>query len=270
MKKVLFASVVAAILGVNLNAAIYATVNGQDVTDKDMRVLLRSMPGAKYEQLPPATQKKVLEQAIERKLLAQNAVKSGIESKPEFKKAIESIKSDLALELWMKKIFADMSVTEKEIKTFFNKNADKFVKPSRAKARHILVKTEKEAKAIINELKNLKGDALSKKFIELAKTKSTGPSGKSGGELGWFNKRQMVKPFSDAAFALKKGTMTMSPVKTQFGYHVIYLEDKEIGKKATLAEVKPQIENSLKMEKFRKKVAAKAKELKKGAKVTIK
>ncbi|MCF6173023.1 MAG: peptidylprolyl isomerase, partial [Campylobacteraceae bacterium] len=221
-------------------------------------------------QLPPATQKKVVEQAVERKLLAQNAVKSGIENEEEFKKALENIKSDLALELWMKKIFKNMSVTEKEIKDFFNKNADKFVKPSRAKARHILVKTQKEAQAIIDELKTLKGDALSKKFIELAKAKSTGPSGKSGGELGWFNKRQMVKPFSDAAFALKKGTITTTPVKTQFGYHVIYLENKEIGKKATLAEVKPQIENSLKMNKFRKKVAAKAKELKKGAKVTIK
>ncbi|NOX15102.1 MAG: peptidylprolyl isomerase [Epsilonproteobacteria bacterium] len=270
MKKVLFASIIVAIFGASLNATVYATVNGQNITDQDIRVLLKSMPGATYEKLPPATQKKVVEQAVERKLLAQNAVKSGIENEAEFKKALKNIKSDLALELWMKKIFKNMNVTEKEIKVFFNKNADKFVKPSRAKARHILVKTQKEAQAIIDKLKNLKGDALAKKFIELAKAKSTGPSGKNGGELGWFNKRQMVKPFSNAAFALKKGTITMTPVKTQFGYHIIYLENKEIGKKATLAEVKPQIENSLKMDKFRKKVAAKAKDLRKGAKVIIK
>jgi parvulin-like peptidyl-prolyl isomerase len=270
MKKIILASIIAAICGISLNAAVYATVNGQNVTDQDIKALLRNMRGAAYEQLPPATQKKVVEQAIERKLLAQNAIKSGIENDAAFKKALKKIKSDLALELWMKKVFANVSVTEKEIKKFFDKNAAKFVKPSRAKARHILVKTQKEAQEIINELKNLKGDALSKKFIELAKTKSTGPSGKSGGELGWFNKRQMVKPFSDAAFELEKGNITLKPVKTQFGYHIIYLENKEVGKKATLAEVKPQIENSLKMDKFRKKVSAQAKKLRKGAKVTIK
>ena len=270
MKKMMLAGLASAILGVSLNATVYATVNGKDVTDKDVKVLLRSMPGAKFEQLPPTTQKKVIQQAIERNLLAQNAIDSGIEKTSEFKKALSAIKSDLALELWMKKVYSGVKVDEKSIKDYYTKNASKFIKPSRAKARHILVKTKKEAEAIINELKSLKGDALSKKFIELAKARSTGPSGKDGGELGWFGKRQMVKPFSDAAFALNKGEVTKEPVKTQFGYHVILLENKEMGKKATLAEVKPQIEGALKMEKFRKKVAGIAKGLKKGAKITLK
>ncbi len=270
MKRVIFGSLVAMVLGVSLNATVYATVNGHNITDKDIKVLLRTMPGAKFEQLPPTTQKKVVKQAVERYLLAQNAIKSGIENSPEFKSALKDIKADLALELWMKKEYASVKVDEKSIKDYFKKNADKFVKPSRAKARHILLKTEKEAKDVISQLKGLKGDALSKKFIELAKAKSTGPSGKDGGELGWFAKRQMVKPFSDATFALNKGEITTKPVKTQFGYHVILLEDKEVGKKATLAEVKPQIENVLKMEIFRKKVSSIAKGLKKGAKVTIK
>jgi parvulin-like peptidyl-prolyl isomerase len=270
MKKIIFGSLVAMILGVSLNATVYATVNGHDITDQDIRALLRTMPGARYEQLPPTTQKKVLQQAIERYLLSQKAIKSGIEKDPEFKNALSKIKSDLALELWMKKEYKSVKVDEKAVKDYFKKNASKFVKPSRAKARHILLKTEKEAKDVIAQLKGLKGDALTKKFIELAKAKSTGPSGKDGGELGWFSKRQMVKPFSDAAFALKKGEITTKPVKTQFGYHVILLENKEIGKKATLAEVKPQIENALKMEAFRKKVSGIAKGLKKGAKITIK
>ena len=270
MKRVIFGSLITMVLGVSLNATVYATVNGHDVTDTDIKALLRTMPGAKFEQLPPATQKKVIQQAVERYLLAQKAIKSGIENDPEFKKALANIKSDLALELWMKKEYAGVKVDEKSIKEYFSKNAEKFVKPSRAKARHILLKTEKEAKDVISQLKGLKGDALTKKFIELAKAKSTGPSGKDGGELGWFGKRQMVKPFSDATFALNKGEITTKPVKTQFGYHVILLENKEVGKKATLAEVKPQIENALKMEAFRKKVSKIAKGLKKGAKVTIK
>ena len=270
MKKMVFGSLVAMILGVSLNATVYATVNGYDIKDQDIKVLMRSIPGATFEKLPPATQKKIVQQAIERHLLAQKAIKSGIENDPAYKKALEGIKSDLALELWMKKEYSSVNVDEKSIKDYYNKNSDKFIKPSRAKARHILVKTKKEAEDIIAQLKGLKGDALEKKFIELAKTKSTGPSGKNGGELGWFNKRQMVKPFSDATFALKKGEITTKPVKTQFGYHIILLEDKEIGKKATLAEVKPQIENALRMEKFRKKVSGIAKGLKKGAKITIK
>ena len=270
MKKIVLAGLASAILGVSLNATVYATVNGYDIKDQDIKVLMRSIPGAKFEQLPPATQKKIVQQAIERHLLAKKAIKSGIENDPGFKKALKGIKADLALELWMKKVYSNVKVDEKSVKDYFTKNADKFIKPSRAKARHILVKTKKEAEDIIAQLKGLKGAALTKKFIELAKAKSTGPSGKDGGKLGWFGKRQMVKPFSDATFALNKGEITKKPVKTQFGYHVILLEDKEIGKKATLAEVKPQIENALKMEKFRKKVTSIAKELKKGAKITIK
>ena len=270
MKKIVLGGLMAMVLGVSLNATVYATVNGYNIKDQDIKVLMRSIPGAKFEQLPPATQKKIVQQAIERHLLAKKAIKSGIENSSEFKKAIEGIKNDLALELWMKKEYSSVKVDEKSIKNYFKKNADKFIKPSRAKARHILLKTEKEAKDVISQLKGLKGDALTKKFTELAKTKSTGPSGKDGGQLGWFGKKQMVKPFSDATFALKKGEITLKPVKTQFGYHVILLENKEIGKKATLAEVKPQIENVLKMEKFRKKVTGIAKELKKGAKITIK
>ncbi len=270
MKKIIIGSIASAILGVSLNATVYATVNGENVTDQDVKALLRAIPGATFNQLPPQNQKKVIDQAIERKLLANEAVKSGIEKSAEFKRAIEAIKKDLALEFWMKKIYQDTTVSEKEIKKYFEDNADKFVKPSRAKARHILVKTEDEAKKIIDELKGLKGKALVDKFAELAKTKSVGPSGKDGGELGWFGQRQMVKPFSDATFALKKGEITKTPVKTQFGYHVILLEDKEVGKKATYEEVKPQIENAIKMDKFRKAVSAKAKKLRKNAKIELK
>ena len=270
MKKIIIGSIAAAVLGVSLNATVYATVNGENVTDQDVKALLRAIPGATFNQLPPQNQKKVIDQAIERKLLANEAVRSGIEKSAEFKKAIEAIKKDLALEFWMKKIYQDTKVSEKEIKKYFKDNADKFIKPSRAKARHILVKTEDEAKKIIDELKGLKGKALVDKFAELAKKKSIGPSGKDGGELGWFGQRQMVKPFSDATFALKKGEITKTPVKTQFGYHVILLEDKEVGKKATYEEVKPQIENAIKMDKFRKAVSAKAKKLRKNAKIELK
>jgi len=107
-----------------------------------------------------------------------------------------------------------------------------------AHARHILVKTEEEAKKIIEALKGLKGEALKKKFIELAKSKSTGPSGPQGGDLGTFTKGQMVPEFSKAVWALKPGEITTAPVKTQFGYHVIYLEDKKEAQPTPYEKVK--------------------------------
>lgn len=270
MKRVILGSLATVALSVSLNAAVYATVDGQDVTDKDVAGLLRAMPGVKYNQLQPAQQQKVIEQAIERKLLSKQAIKEGIEKDAEFKKALAAVKSDLALELWMKKVFSQVKVAQKDVKAYFDKNKDKFIKPETVKAKHIVVKTEDEAKAIIKELKGLKGEALTKKFVELAKAKSTGPSGKNGGDLGWFNRKQMVSAFSDAAFGQGKGEVTKTPVKTQFGYHVILTEDKKGGEKVKFDEAKVQIENGLKMETFRKNVAAKAKALKAKAKIVRK
>ncbi len=134
-------------------------------------------------------------------------------------------------------------------------------------ARHILVKDEKEAQAIIDSLKSLKGDALKTKFIEVAQTKSTGPSGPKGGDLGTFAKGQMVPEFSDAAWALEVGQITTKPVKTQFGYHVIFLEEKTPAKPVSYDEVKDKILTMLKQQQFTAKVGEIAKELKSKAKI---
>ncbi len=270
MRKVIIGSLATLALGVSLNAAVYATVNGSEVTDKDVANLMRAMPGQNFATLKSEQQKRVLDQAIERKLLAKEAMKSGIEKDAEYIKTLNSIKGDLALEIWMKRVFEKVKVSQKDAKAYFDKNKDKFVKPATVKARHIVVADEATAKSIIKELKGLKGKALTTKFIELAKTKSTGPSGANGGDLGWFNKKQMVSAFSKAAFGQAKGEVTMTPVKTQFGYHVILTEDKKGGEKVKFADAKVQIENGLKMEKFRKDVSKKAKDLRKKAKIVIK
>ena len=138
---------------------------------------------------------------------------------------------------------ATLEKDAKEIKDYYDKNADKFMQPAMVKARHVLVKSEEEAKEVLKALDGLSGQKLNDKFVEHATTKSTGPSGQGGGELGWFAANQMVKPFSDAAFALKKGEITKTPVQTQFGFHVILVEDTKAAEKATFDVVKPQIEN---------------------------
>ena len=112
---------------------------------------------------------------------------------------------------------------------------------------------------------------LVKKFEELAKSKSTDQgSAANGGELGWFGQSQMVKPFADAAFALKKGEVTQKPVKSNFGYHVILKEDSKAAGTVGLNEVKPQIEGNLKMEKFRNDIRKRGDELRSKAKVEYK
>jgi len=246
----------------------YAEVNGQKITDQDLKFILHSLGGIDFNKLPKDRQKKIIDQAIERKLLSEKAIKDGIEKDEAYQMTLNAIKKDLALEIWMKKQFATVKVSEKEAKDFYDKNPDKFKVPELVKARHILVKTEKEAKEIINELKKAgKGKKLEKKFIELAKKKSVGPSGKNGGELGWFDKKQMVKEFSEAAFKLKKGEFTKKPVKTQFGYHVIYVEDKKPAGKVEFNKVKDSIISQLRVEKWKEKIQKLGKDLRKKAKV---
>ncbi|MDR3346536.1 MAG: peptidylprolyl isomerase [Campylobacteraceae bacterium] len=254
----------------SLSAAVIATVNGQDVTDEDVGILLRQVPGAQYENLPAETQQQVLNQAIDRKLLTVYAVNSGVEKDGEYITALNKIKNEIALEVWMKKEFDKVKVTDAAIKKFYGENGDKFLQPEQIKASHILVADENEAKAIIKELSSASSKDLAAKFAASAKEKSTDGSAQNGGDLGWFSKGQMVKPFNDAAFALKKGEFTKTPVKTQFGYHVIYIEDKKAERKAALDEVKEQITGALKGEEFRKNVEAQAKILRDKAKVDIK
>ena len=101
----------------------------------------------------------------------------------------------------------------------------------------------------------------------MAKDKSTGPSASRGGDLGSFDRGQMVKPFSDAAFALKSGEMSSAPVKTQFGWHVIYVSEKQTASTVPFAEVKDQMINGVKMEKFRTSMEKRVEDMKKKAKI---
>ncbi len=270
LKKRVLSSAIAACIALSgaLYAKDYAVVNGKKITDMDLKFILHSLGGVNFDKLPKDRQKKIIDQAIERRLLTQKAIKDGIEKDPIYKKTLESIKRDLALEIWMKKQYADISVTEKEVKDYYKKNADKFKRPELVKARHILVKSEKEAKEIIKELEKAgKGKKLEEKFIELAKKKSIGPSGRNGGELGWFDRKQMVKEFSDAAFSLKKGEFTKKPVKTQFGYHIIYVEDKKPAGKIPFDKVENSIIAQLKLQKFKDKIQKLGKELRSKAKI---
>ncbi|KIM12973.1 MAG: peptidylprolyl isomerase [Sulfurovum sp. FS08-3] len=266
-KSVLVASILLSSLSAN---DVIATVNGKKITDGDADMLIQvSAPQSSFAQLTDEQKKMVVDRLVERELFIEAAKKEGVEKKPEFSENLEKIKEELLINLWMKDQMDNTIVSNSEAKDFYDKNKNEYKTPQKAKARHILVEEESEAKKIIDELKNLKGKELETKFIELAKTKSVGPSKTNGGDLGEFSAEQMVPEFSKATFELQDGTISMTPVKTQFGYHVIYVEKITPQADMSFDDVKDKIINHLKQGQFNERVTEVAKELKAKAQITI-
>ena len=258
------------------SATTLVTVNGVKITQKDVDTELMNATQGRFNQVPADKQaefrKQVLEQLMIKELVYGDAKKTGVlkskDFKKEFKKVQARVKKELAIQVWQKRVMDSIHVSNKELKKYYDKNKEEFNQKESVHARHILLTNASDAKAVIAQLKGLKGEALKAKFIELAKTKSTGPSGPRGGDLGYFVQGQMLPAFNDKAFSMKVGTITTEPVKTSAGYHVIYLEDKKPKQLLSFTEVKSFIEQRLKMEKFQAKMQKKITQLKN--KATIK
>lgn len=267
MFKLAKTSLLVAAATLSLSASdLLLTVNGKNITKQDAQVLVSSAaPNTNYADLKPKEQQMIKERLIEKALFSDLAKKEGIENDPEYKKSLEMIEAELAINIWMKKQLNNVIVSDSEAKEFYEKNSDKFMQESTLHARHILLESEEDAKKIIGTLKSLQGKALQEKFMALAKEKSTGPSAPNGGDLGTFKKGQMVPTFSEAVWALQEGEITTKPVKTRFGYHVIYLEKKNPPSKVAYNDVKSQIITTLKQKQFTAKIQEMAKELKKKA-----
>lgn len=249
----------------SLSAATLATVNGIAVTDDvvpdEVKAQLNANPDAK---------KQFIESEITRVLLLEEARKAKVESQKEYKILSKLAEEGVAIQLWEKKQFDAIKVSDAEAQDFYNKNKNTFIVPAQVRAKHILVQNKAEADAIIKELGSLKGEALSAKFSEVAAAKSIDKGSASmGGELGWFPKTQMVPAFGDAAFALKNGELS-KPVQSQFGYHVILKEDSRAQQTLSFDKVKDRIIAGLKGEKLQGEMAKKVEALRKGAKVEYK
>jgi len=246
---------------------VYAVVNGENITASDIAVALRD-PRIKFDTLQEVQKKQVLDNIIEQKLLAQKAFKSGIVKSAEFKKELEKVKQNLAYQIWIRDLSKTVEVTDKEVKAHYSKNKAKYITPLELKASHILVKTEKEANEIIKKLSNSKDKKIS--FTKMAKEKSTGPSGSNGGELGWFTKDKMLPEFSAAAEKLKVGEVSKKAVQTQYGFHVIYLDDKKTSTSLSYEKIKSQLKQELLQTIFVQKVQKIAADLKKKSKIEYK
>ena len=267
MKKVVTSLVASIVLVTVLNASDYGSVDGDSITKQDIAMILQD-PRIDFDKLPETAKKQVIEQIVNRKLIAKNALKTGIDKDPQYVEAISGIKEDLALQVWQKNEVDKLKFTEQDKKDFYEKNKEKFVMPEILEARHILVKTEAEAKAIIIELD--KAAKKEDKFAELAKAKSADSTAQNGGYLGKVPSDKLVPEFTAAAKTLAKNTYSKTPVKSEFGYHVIFLKDKTVPKTLTYAEVEPKITQILIGNAFSKKVKELTDELKKDAKIVIK
>ncbi len=232
-----------------------AVVNGTYISRESLETLEKEIAQRSHGQKFPKEQ--LLEELIQRELLVQDAVHKQLDKTPEFIERMAAVRKSLLSQADLQNFLKSNPVTDEEIKAEYD--AKMANAGTEYKARHILVKTEDEARKLIIELDN------GADFVELAKTKSTGPSGPQGGDLGWFTADRMVPPFSEAVIALENGHYTKEPVETQFGWHVIIREDSRSQTPPPFEAVKEQIRPMLQ----RKKIQTMMENLRKQAKVEI-
>ncbi len=198
---------------------VVATVNGEKVMLSDLQALHADLPEQVRNVPFERIYRPLLNQVIQTKLLAAKARAEGLDKTPKIARRLRTLTERMLHHSYLD-AYIDKSVTEDRLAEAYKAFVASHRGEEQIKARHILVKTREEAMAAIEALE--KGGS----FAKLASEKSIGPSKAGGGDLGWFARGQMVKPFADAAFALEKGAFTDTPVQTQFGWHVILLEDR--------------------------------------------
>lgn len=222
-----------------------ATIGKEVITKNDLDNRVNAYPEQQRKLIQEQNKTEdVLNQMIDETLLYVDAKKQGYEKNEEYKKLIKDTKRQVLIGLLVKdKVDNRVNVTEDDLKTYYNENQNQFKEYERRNVRHILVKEQAEAKKILRGLK--KG----KDFSKLAEKKSIDPTSKNGGLIGWFTRGQLVPEFEEAAFNLKKVGSLSKVVKTQFGYHVIKLEDKEVRPGLTFDQVKGQIQQVVTMQK---------------------
>ncbi len=209
---------------------VVAIVNGAPIQRSDVEEARGRLP-ARMRQLPlQAVFDLLLDSLINTKLVAGQAREQGLHEEEKIKRQMARIEDQILERAFLVR-YIEKRVTEDTLQERYKKLVEETKGKEEISARHILVETEGRAREIIADLK--KGED----FAELAKKRSTGPSAAAGGDLGFFSADQMVPEFAEAAFALDKGQFTETPVKTQFGWHVIKVEDRRAAKPPAVEEV---------------------------------
>jgi len=221
-------------------AGVVATVNGEAIHDKDIDTYI-----ATHELDPQQAQNReaIVNELISRELVAQDARRRGLDEDPQVQARIEQMRRQILLGAAVEQAVEEKPISEEELRAEYEKRLPQLQQPE-FRARHILLAQREEAEEMIRRL----DDGAS--FSELAKEHSTGPSGKEGGDLGWFNPNQMVPPFAEAVGQMQEGAYSREPVETQFGWHVIKLEGKRTGEAPRFETLRDQIANVIRQRRI--------------------
>ena len=229
------------------NIPIVANVNNEDISLETMIHAMNELPPEIQSQPFMSYYEDLLERVIDIKLFAQEGKKMKLDEEPSVRAAIDFVIEKVLMQAFLSKHVQE-SINEENLKASYNNFIADETSREEIKASHILMDTESEAIDVINMLND--GDD----FAEIAKNKSTGPSGPSGGDLGWFKRGQMVPPFEKAAFSLNKNEITQLPVQTQFGWHVIKIFDKRIPEAPSYENMKSKLIQDLERKIVSKKI----------------
>lgn len=217
-----------------------AIVNGQAISQTALTAIENEI--AQRNEGLSYPKEKLIDELVKQELLIQEAVQKKLDQSSEFLEQLESIRKSLLSQAVIRNYLKSNPVTDADLEAEYAKELLK--SGAEYNARHILLKTEKEAEQLISEL-NKGAD-----FIKLAKSKSTGPSAENGGSLGWFTANQMVAPFSEATMALKDGEHSTKPVETQFGWHIILREGSRKKSPPDFETVKEKIHSMIQHQKI--------------------
>jgi peptidyl-prolyl cis-trans isomerase C len=226
-----------------LKAAVAATVNGTTISENRVNMLVATA----QQPDTPELRKKVIDHLAMQFILSQEAAKKGLDKSPEVAEQIDLNRQSILAKAFIQDYVKNSPVSDDMLKAEYKKITGQ-MGGSEYKARHILVDKEADAKDIIAKLrKNPKA------FVSLAKERSRDPGSKAnGGDLGWFDSSTMVPEFSTAVSRLEKGKFTEEPVKTQFGYHVILLDDIRAKTIPPLDQIKPALQQQIQQQNLEK------------------
>lgn len=227
---------------------ILAVVAGNEITEKDLQRMIVRYPEQQRAYFETESGKsQLLEQMIANVLMGKFGEEIGLDKEKEYIETMEALAKDFLAQMTINKVLSEITVLDDEIQNYYNENKASFVEEPTVSAKHILVASEDEAKKIKDEI-----EAGKISFEEAAKAHSTCPSKEEGGNLGAFKRGMMVPEFEEAAFNGEVGVVT-EPVKTQFGYHLILVENKSEAKEKEFEAVKETIKNQLMQQASQKK-----------------
>lgn len=245
---------------------ILATIDNEVITLEEFNRELDKIPtNMKMLVASESGKKNYLDRLIVKKLLLKEASKEKIEKQKDFEERLSDLREQLIIEsLLKKKIAAESTQTNEDLKQYYEKNKERFKREREINTRHILLKTEEEAKQVLNRLAN------GENFVELAREYSIDPNAKStGGEIGFHPKGSLLPEYEAEAFKLNKIGQVSGIVKTQFGYHIIRLEGVRPPSYVPFDEVKDFIRQQISQEKQKEIIEKYIEDLKKSAKITI-